>query len=100
MPSIKLSVPHKLGADEAKKRIQNLISETRRQFGHNASDVKESWKENHGEFSFRAMGFAVSGTLQVQPSTAELEIHLPFAALPLKGRVEREITQKANELLA
>jgi hypothetical protein len=29
-----------------------------------------------------------------------LEIHLPFAALPLKGRLEKEISTRATELLA
>ena len=100
MPSIKLSVPHKLGVDEAKKRIQQLISETQKQFGHTVSDVKESWTDHRGDFSFRAMGFSVSGVLKVEPTTADLEINLPFAALPFKGRVEKEISARAQELLA
>jgi hypothetical protein len=65
MPSIKVSVPHKLGADEAKKRITQLISETKNQFGNKVSDVKESWTDHRGDFSFRAMGFSVSGVLKV-----------------------------------
>lgn len=100
MPSIKLSVPHKLGADEAKKRIQQLIADTRKQFGHTVSDVKESWTDRRGDFSFRAMGFSVSGILKVEPTTADLEIQLPFAALPFKGRVEKEISNRAKELFA
>jgi hypothetical protein len=100
MPSIKLSAPHKLGADEARKRIQQLISDTRKQFGHSVSDVKESWSDHRGDFSFRAMGFLVSGILQVEPVTVNLEINLPFAALPFKSRVEKEISKRAAELLA
>ena len=100
MPSIKISIPHKLGADEAKKRIKNLISDAQQQLGNKVSDVKESWTDNRGDFSFRAMGFSVSGTLKVEPTTADLEINLPFAALPLKGRVEKEISNRAKELLA
>jgi hypothetical protein len=100
MPSIKLSVPHKLGADEAKRRITQLIGEARGQFGHSVSDVKESWVDNRGTFSFRAMGFSVSGNLQVEPATVEMDINLPFAALPLKGRIENELSSKAKTLLA
>ena len=100
MPSIKLSVPHKLGADEAKKRITQLISETRSQFGHSVSDVQESWQDNRGTFSFRAIGFSVSGNLQVEPTTVDVDINLPFAALPFKSRVENEISKRATELLA
>ena len=100
MPSIKLSVPHKLGAEEAKKRVTKLISDARAQFGHSVSDVKESWTDQRGTFSFRAMGFAISGTLQVDPASVDLEINLPFAALPFKSRIESELSGKAKELLA
>lgn len=100
MPSIKISVPHKLGADEAKKRIANLISESKEKFGHQVSNVRESWNGNRGDFGFKAMGFDVAGNLQVQPATVDIEIHLPFAALLFKSRVENEISKRATELLA
>ena len=100
MPSIKLSVPHKLGADEAKKRITKLISDTKEKFGGQVSDVRESWNGNRGDFGFKAMGFDVSGNLQVQPATVDIEINLPFAALLFKSKVENEISTKAKELLA
>ena len=100
MPSIKLSFPHKLGADEAKKRITKLIAETKEQFGNNVSDVKESWADHRGTFSFRAMGFSVGGNLQVEPTTVDMEIDLPFAALLFKNRVETDISARAKELLA
>jgi hypothetical protein len=100
MPAIKLSVPHKLAPEEAKQRITKLISETKSQFGNHVSEVKESWVDNRGTFSFRAMGFSVSGILQVEPTTVEVEINLPFAALPFKSRAEKEISNRAKELLA
>jgi hypothetical protein len=100
MPAIKISVPHKLGADEAKQRIEKLVAETRDQFGGHVSDLQESWNGNHGKFSFRAMGFSVSGNLLVEPNVAHVEIQLPFAALPFKSRVENEILNRAKQLLA
>ncbi|MDQ6633032.1 MAG: polyhydroxyalkanoic acid system family protein [Verrucomicrobiota bacterium] len=100
MPTVKLSLPHKLGADEAKKRIAHLISESKGQFGHLASDVQESWTDNKGTFSFKAMGFAVSGNLLVEPALVHVEINLPFAALPFKRKVENEISNRAKALLA
>lgn len=100
MPAINLSIPHKLSPEEAKLRITKLITETKSQFGGSVSEVKESWADNKGTFSFRAMGFPVSGNLQVEPSTVQVEINLPFAALPFKGRVESEISTRAKQLLA
>ncbi|HZM03750.1 MAG TPA: polyhydroxyalkanoic acid system family protein [Candidatus Saccharimonadales bacterium] len=100
MPKIKLSVPHQLGQDEAKKRISKLIADTREQFGGKVSDVEESWNGHTETFRFRAMGFAVEGELKVQPADVLINVDLPFAALPFKGMVENEIVKHAKELLA
>jgi hypothetical protein len=100
MPSIKLSVPHKLGADEAKRRITHLLEDTKGKLGNVVTNVQESWSGNKGAFTFHAMGFPVSGTLDVEPTLVNLEVKLPFAALPFKGKMESELQTKAKELLA
>src|SRR5689334_9262260 len=100
MPTIKISVPHQLGTEEAKRRITKLITETKAQFGSQVSDLKEDWNGDRGSFSFKAMGFSVSGNLLVEPANAQMGINIPFAALPFKGRIEQELSAKAKELLA
>src|SRR5580658_5340364 len=100
MPKIHLSVPHALAQEEAKLRLVNLIAESRAQFGAHVSDVSEAWNGCVDSFSFRALGFSVSGKLDVQASQLLIDIDLPFAALPFKGRVESEILSRARQLLA
>lgn len=100
MPKIQLSVPHKLKQDEAKTRISKLIADGRSQFGDRVTDLQEAWTGNIESFSFRAMGFAIDGHLDVQPAEVLIDINLPWAALPFKGRVESEILKHARELLA
>ena len=100
MPRIRLSVPHVLGQEEAKKRVANLIAETRAQFGAQVSDVTEVWTECVDTFSFRALGFLVAGKLEVQAAQLLVDIDLPFAALPFKGRVESELLSRSRQLLA
>jgi hypothetical protein len=100
MPKINLSVPHQLGQDEAKKRIASLMALNRGQFEGSVSDVTETWNDYTNTFSFRVMGFSVTGTLDVQPAQVHVQIHLPFAALPFKSRVEKDILARARALLA
>lgn len=100
MPTINVSVPHKLGTDEAKRRITHLIGDARSKFGGQATDVRETWTADRNDFAFKAMGFSVSGVLQVAPDAVAVQMNIPFAALPFKGRIEQEITAKAKELLA
>ncbi|MDB6028616.1 MAG: hypothetical protein JWM68_4839 [Verrucomicrobiales bacterium] len=100
MPTIKISVPHQLGADEAKRRITTLISETKAQFGKDVSDLQENWSGDQGKFSFTARGFSVSGNLLVEPTNARMDINLPFAAMLFKSKIEKEISSRAKELLS
>jgi hypothetical protein len=100
MPTIRLSVPHNLGATEAKTRISRLFTELRTQLGSSITDVEESWTDNRGLFRFRMMSIPISGRLQVEPAEVHVEVDLPFAALPFKSRVENEISTRARALLS
>ncbi len=100
MPKINLSVPHNLTRQEAKCRIRALIADCRSRFAGHVSNVAECWSGYADAFSFKAMGFSVSGKLEVQPAQVLVEIVLPLAAFPLKGRIESEIQAHARQLLA
>ncbi len=100
MPSLKIDVPHRLTEAEAMRRIQNLLTEIKRDYGDRVSDLRESWTDSGGTFSFRAMGFAVSGTLRSRPGIVELSGDYPLAARPFKGKIEGMIRERAEQLLA
>lgn len=100
MPTLRASIPHNLGTDEAKRRIAHLVSDSKTRFAHVVSDVHETWDGATDRFQFRAMGMPVSGTLKVEPSVVNVEIDLPFAALPFRSRIEQQLVTHARELLA
>jgi len=99
MPRISLSIAHGLEAEEAKKRIIGFIAQARPQVG-GVSELKESWADNVGTYSFRAVGFPVQGRLEVDDKYLEVQIDFPFAALPWKSKAESEIRNQAVALLA
>jgi hypothetical protein len=99
MPSVKISVPHNLGTEEAKRRIQGLITDAKSKFGGQATNVRENWTNNRNDFGFQAMGMTVSGSMEVEPAAVNISVDLPFAAMLLKGKIEKEITDKARLLL-
>ncbi|MCF6289769.1 MAG: polyhydroxyalkanoic acid system family protein [Desulfobacterales bacterium] len=100
MPSLKMSLPHNLVPDEAEDRIKGLWDELKEQHGDKISDLNESWSNSTGFFSFRMMGFAVKGTLAVQPAQVVLEGSIPFLALPFKAEIEETILIKAQQILS
>jgi len=100
MPKINLSIPHQLSQEEAKSRISRLMAEGRTQASDRISDVVETWTGYVATFSFRVRGFSVAGKLEVQPGQVVVDLNLPWAALPFKGRIEEELRQRARQLLA
>ncbi len=100
MPKISLSVAHQLGQETAKNRISGLLADSRERFAGQISHVSESWNGYVDEISFKGLGFSVTGKIDVQPAQVLIELNLPLAAYPLKGRVEKEILAHARELLA
>jgi len=100
MPKIDVTVPHELGQNAAIERIQKLVSQVKAQFADRVSNVRETWKENVGEFQMTVMGFDVSGVIHVESDQIRMKGQIPFAALPFKGRIESAIRDKAKTLLA
>ena len=100
MPSMRIVVPHSLTQDEAMGRIRNLLAEVKNDYGDKVTDLRENWTGNGGDFSFKAMGFGLSGTLAVTPSEVEMNGKFPLAALPFKSRIESMIRTRAEQLLA
>jgi len=100
MPSLEMTIPHSLPQEEALQRIKNLLSETTREHAGQIQNLVETWNGNEGNFSFKAMGYDISGMLTVSPSSVELNGKIPFAVSLFKGQITRMINEKAGQLLS
>ncbi len=99
MPKSTVTVSHQLGKQEALERIKSILVKAKEQYGDRISDLQENWDDNGGTFSFRAMGFKISGTLKVTDTDVEIVGDYPFAALPFKGTIEATLRERAERLL-
>lgn len=100
MASLVISIFHRLSKDEALTRIKKMLTEVKGQHADSVSDLKESWNGNIGTFSFRAKGFAVSGTLTVKENEITLDGTIPFAATFFKRMIKETIETEAKKLLS
>src|SRR5687767_14866895 len=97
--SISISIPHSLGQDVARQRIASGISSLRNQFGAQASNVQETWVDNHLDFRFSVMGQAVTGRADVRPAAVDLQIDLPWLLAALAEKIRPRLQQEASRLL-
>jgi hypothetical protein len=100
MPSIKFSVPHNLSQSEATSRLQNVIGDLKQKYGDRIQNLRESWEDDRGDFSFEAMGFRLSGSILIEPSSVEFNGQIPMAALPFKSRIESIAKERLHALLS
>ena len=98
--SYHMSVGHKLSQKEALARIQKLLGEAQKKYADKISDLHEEWDGNAGTFSFKAMGYSVSGTLTVEEKQTKLDYDLPWTASFFRGTIEEKIREQAEKLLA
>lgn len=100
MPRTDLVIPHGLGKTEALTRLQGMLTSVKENYGSQVSDLQENWTDNGGSFSFKAMGFKISGELAVSDDDVRIDAEFPWAAKPFQGTIETAIRERAERLLA
>lgn len=100
MPKTDLTIPHTLGKTEALNRLQGMLASVKENYGSQVSDLEENWTDQGGTFSFKAMGFKISGELAVSDDNVRIDAEFPWAAKPFQSTIETAIRERAERLLA
>jgi hypothetical protein len=100
MSSFSKEVPHQLGRNEAKQRLQTFLEKVTQQFQEHVTKLNGEWDDNVLRFAFTTYGFNITGTLTVEENVARVEGKLPLAALLFKGAIEQSIGDELKRELA
>ena len=100
MPGFATEVTHGLGKDEALQRLKAFVEQMRQQYGAEVATVQGQWNDNVLDFSLRTFGLTITGNLTVGDALARVAGHLPLAALPFRGKIERSIASQLQQALA
>ena len=99
MTQLHMVVSHGLERDEALKRIKGLLKELKAKQGGNIGNVRETWKQGIGFFSFTAKGMSMQGVIVVADDSVVIAGDLPWQAGVFKKQIEAVIRQQAQKLL-
>ena len=76
--TITVTIPHRLGKDEALRRIKNGISEARTTFASILTLKEETWNGDTLSFRVSALMQEVAGTIAVGEHHVKLDVELPW----------------------
>lgn len=73
-----VSIPHRLGREEALRRLQSGLTNVRTNYAHLISIQEETWEGNRLSFRVGALAQTASGTLDVLDDHVTLVVTLPW----------------------
>lgn len=89
-------IPHQLGRQGAKQRLESGIGQLKAKFGDQIASVTDAWTGDRLDLDVRAMGQTVTAALDVGETDVRVEVQLPWMlaliAEKAKGFIGREGT--------
>ena len=97
---ITVDIPHGLGRQEARRRIEAGFGRLEQQlFGGGLVTGQTSWSGDRMSFSAQAVGQALSGRLEVLDSLVRIELDLPLVFAMLAGQIRGRLQREGQLLL-
>ena len=101
MPSFNVTVPHDDEHAVVAERLKAFAEKVRGISTVSVTEIVEEWDDaGNLNFSFKAMGFKVSGRLETKMTAVHVQGTIPFAALPFRGAIEKEVAAKIREAIS
>jgi hypothetical protein len=94
-----VAIPHRLGREEALRRLKNGLAEAAASFGNFYTVREQIWTGNNLQFQVSALGQRVSGSIDVAEDYVRLEVFLPWLLAKLAEFLQPLIRKEGTLLL-
>jgi Putative polyhydroxyalkanoic acid system protein (PHA_gran_rgn) len=98
MEPLVLIIPHRLGKEEALRRIKPALGTAAQNFPVLKVE-EEIWSDDRLDFRVRALGQAAVGSVEVGDQRVRLEVTLPWLLSKFAQVVQKTVTSRARILL-
>ena len=95
---IQVDLPHKLGAAEARRRIDGGIGRLK-DFIPGGAEVRSAWTDDRLGLQVGAMGQEVNAQIDVRETFVRVELLLPDALAFFRPLIESALRRKGGDLL-
>ena len=95
-----IDLPHELGREEAKRRMQARIGELPGHIPGGMAEVRSSWAADYRmAIEVAALGQQVSAVLDVEDRRIRISLELPLMLRFASGAIEAAVQRKGRDLL-
>jgi hypothetical protein len=94
-----VSIPHKLGKEEATRRLKAGLGSVRSEYGKILQITEEIWSGDRLAFHLIALKQQVSGAIEVAEDHVKLEVMLPWLLAGLAHGIQATIRSRATRML-
>ena len=94
-----VSIPHRLGKDEAVRRLKTGLGSASSNYAHLFALEEELWTGEHLQFRVRALGQVASGTIDVAEEYVTLQVFLPWLLAKIAAAVQPLVRKEGTLLL-
>jgi hypothetical protein len=97
--TITVTIPHRLGKEEALRRIKNGIGEARITFASVLAIKEETWSGDTLAFRVSALAQEVAGTVAIAEDRVKLDVELPWLLAKLAKVITPAIKKEGTLML-
>jgi len=94
-----VTIPHRLGKEEAKRRLEAGFRGVRKSVGASFAVLKDEWKGDHLDFSAALLGQTTKGTVDVADDHVRLEVELPWVLALLANKAKVLVESQGRLML-
>jgi hypothetical protein len=94
-----VSISHRLGKDEAVRRLKSGFGNVRTNYGHVIAIKDETWSGDCLRFHVSALGQAANGIVDVRDDHVRLEVTLPWLLAKLAEKLQPLIRKEGMLML-
>jgi hypothetical protein len=94
-----VTIPHRLGKAEAKRRLQAGFHNVRSNVGESFMVLKDDWAGDHLDFQASLLGQSTTGTVDVSEDHVRLEVQLPWVLAMLADKAKALVKRQGQLML-
>ena len=94
-----VSIPHRLGKDEALRRLKAGLGTAQANYKHLFTVEEETWIGDRLQFRISALAQTVSGTIDVADDQVHLQVFLPWLLSKLAAAIQPLVRKEGTLLL-